>query len=277
MVAMMFAIFSPAVTLIIFTIQAELRGAKSIDVNVAFTSLAIISMVTTPANQVLVMMAHLATAISSYDRIQKYLTSPDREDKREILDKGFATGPSAHINGNKPIQPFDGSRKSSQPADSSDLDGPAISISDATIRPASNADPVLLNISTNIKKGSLVVCSGAVGTGKTTLAKAILGDLPPDTGTIKTAFDMIAYCSQTAWLPNGTIRDIILGPLGIHSETDQAWYKRVVHACDLDKDLHQFPDGDQTVIGSRGIMLSGGQKHRVVGLPPSRTLRYHPL
>ncbi|KAI9738029.1 MAG: hypothetical protein M1818_005457 [Claussenomyces sp. TS43310] len=243
--ATMLTIFSPAVTLIIYAIQAELRGAKSIDVNEAFTSLAIISMVTNPANTVLVMMAHVASAIASFDRIQKYLASPDREDKRETqkrVRKRFQ-------------QP--------SPTDGSDIDDLAISIGDATIRPASTANPVLWNINTTMKKGSLIVCSGVVGTGKTTLARALLGDLPPDTGTIKTAFGLIAYCSQTPWLINGTIKDIIRGPLGNSSEVDQAWYKRVVQACDLDEDLHQLPDGDQTVIGSRGITLSGGQKHRV--------------
>jgi ATP-binding cassette subfamily C (CFTR/MRP) protein 1 len=179
-------------------------------------------MVTSPANTVLVMMAHVASAIASVDRIQKYLTSSDREDKREILEKKYANGSSSHVNGNNPSHPFDGSRRSAAPTDGSDIDDLAISIGDATIRPASTADSVLWNINTTMKKGSLIVCSGAVGTGKTTLAKALLGDLPPNTGTIKTAFGLIAYCSQTAWLTNGTIKDIIRGPLGNDSEVDQA-------------------------------------------------------
>ena len=103
-----------------------------------------------------------------------------------------------------------------------------------------------------------------MGSGKTILVKALLGDLPPDTGTIKTAFGSIAYCSQTAWLINGTIKDNIRGHLWEGGDIGQAWYEQVVHVCDLEEDLQQLPDGDQTVIGSRGITLSGGQKHRVV-------------
>lgn len=263
---MMLTIFSPAITLIIYAIQAELRGAKNIDVNVAFTSLAIIGMVTSPANTILVMMTHMASAIASFDRIQTYLTSPDREDKREILEK-YENGSSSDVNGHNS---FDGSLRSTLSTDGSGIDDLAISMDAATIRPASMADPVLQNINTTMKKGSLIICAGAVGTGKTTLAKALLGDLPPDTGTIKTVFGLIAYCSQTAWLSNGTIKDIIQGPLRDDYEVDQAWYKRVVHVCDLDEDLHQLPDGDQTIIGSRGITLSGGQKHRVVRKLPLR-------
>lgn len=110
----------------------------------------------------------------------------------------------------------------------------------------------------------MVVCTGAVGSGKTILVKALLGDLTLDTGTIKSAFDSVAYCSQTAWLVNGTIKDNIRSHLWEVGDIGQAWYERVVHVCDLEEDLQQLPDGDQTVIGSRGITLSGGQKQRVV-------------
>jgi len=261
----MLTIFSPAVTLIIYAIQAEIRGAKSVDVNMAFTSLAIIGMVTSPANAILVMIAHAASSIASWDRIQKYLTSPDREDKREILEK-YTSRSSRHLNSKKPSYSFDSSRKYSEPNDGRDLDNIAIVIDGATIRPAFTADPVLLDIKSVMKQGTLIILSGAVGTGKTTLAKALLGDLLLDSGKIKTAYGSIAYCSQTTWLTNETIKSSIQGPVANDSEVNQEWYKRVLRACDLDEDLHQFPDSDQTLIGSRGINLSGGQKHRVVRL-----------
>jgi ATP-binding cassette subfamily C (CFTR/MRP) protein 1 len=263
----MLTIFSPAVTLITYAIQAELRGIKSIDVNVAFTSLAIIGMVTSPANRVLAMVAHLASAIASYDRIQRYLTSLDREDKREILNK-YTNGSNGHGHEDDSNPFFNSSRISTLLIDGCDTEELAISINNATIRPAPVADPVLFNIVTTMKKGSLIICCGAVGTGKTTLVKALLGDLLPDTGSIKTAFGSIAYCSQTSWLINGTIRDIIQGPWMHDKEVDEAWYQRVLKACDLHEDLNQLPDRDQTLIGSRGIILSGGQKHRVVSNPP---------
>ncbi|KAH7323550.1 P-loop containing nucleoside triphosphate hydrolase protein [Rhexocercosporidium sp. MPI-PUGE-AT-0058] len=185
--ASILTIFTPAITLVIYSIQAELRGEKSIDVNMAFTSLAIIN----------------------------------------------------------------------------HLEGTAISIVDATVRPASTANPVLRHINTTIQKGSLIVCCGAVGTGKTTLAKALLGDLQLDTGTIKTVFGLTAYYSQSPWSPNGTMKAIIQAPPDIGDQAVDSWSRRVIEACDLDEDLFKFPDGDRTIIGSRGITLSGGQKHRV--------------
>lgn len=82
----------------------------------------------------------------------------------------------------------------------------------------------------------------------------------PDSGVIQAAHESIAYCSQTAWLINGTIKDAICGPPGDDSALDGEWYERVVRACDLKEDLDQMPGGDQTVIGSRDVSLSGGQK-----------------
>ncbi|KAK3319199.1 ABC transporter [Apodospora peruviana] len=263
------SLFGPVITLIVYAIQAELRGAEAIDVNLAFTSLAMIGLVTGPANTILVLMPNIASLIASVDRITKYLLSPDREDKREFLDKRYTNGSNGQANGITPTHTTDlvipdaGLTHDGVAGDYGSRDDPAIFIGDATIRPASTAEPVLKSITTTLKKGSLVVCCGAVGTGKTTLAKALLGDLPPDTGVIQTSFGSIAYCAQTAWLINGTIKDIIRGPPGDDTAVDDTWYKKVLHACDLEEDLEQLPEGDQTLVGSRGITLSGGQKQRV--------------
>lgn len=45
---------------------------------------------------------------------------------------------------------------------------------------------------------------------------------------------------------------------------DEAWYTMVIHACALEKDFEQLPDGDQSMVGSRGIALSGGQRQQLV-------------
>lgn len=266
--ASVLSLFSPAVTLILYAAQAQLRGGKAIDVNLAFTSLAVIGMVTGPANYIIVLMPNFAMFFAAYDRVQKYLLSPDREDKREHLDKRYSNASQGEVVSHISAPTSDSeSTDATLIGESQTEDSVAISVENATIRPASTAEPALKDISTTFRVGSLIVCSGAVGTGKTTLAKALLGDLPPDSGVIKTAFGSIAYCSQTAWLINGTIKDIIRGPPGDASELDEAWYRKVLHACDLEEDLHQLPDGDETMIGSRGITLSGGQKQRVVSNP----------
>jgi ABC-type multidrug transport system fused ATPase/permease subunit len=62
-----------------------------------------------------------------------------------------------------------------------------------------------------------------------------------------------------AWLQNASIMDNILFGLPLNHQR----YHSVIEACALVQDLAQYPDGDQTEIGEKGITLSGGQKARV--------------
>ncbi|TQV93218.1 ABC multidrug transporter [Cordyceps javanica] len=240
-------LFSPAITLILYAVQAQIRGAKSVDTEMVFTSLAIIAIVATPANSLLGVFPEVASVLASFDRIQSYLRIPSREDRRQFIETS------------RPMS--DQGQLSALP--SAPNDKTTVKFDNVNIRPASTADLALKNISTMWKQGDLVVISGSVGSGKTTLAKALLGELLQDSGIIQTAHKTAAYCAQVAWLVNGTVREVICRLGNGRSIFDAVWYQRVVHACDLEEDFRQMPNGDQTVIGSRGITLSGGQKQRI--------------
>jgi len=67
------------------------------------------------------------------------------------------------------------------------------------------------------------------------------------------------YCAQTPWVFFGTFRENIL----FSSSYDELWYNKVIDVCCLRRDLALLPDSDMTVIGERGINLSGGQKARL--------------
>lgn len=69
----------------------------------------------------------------------------------------------------------------------------------------------------------------------------------------------VAYCPQTPWLLNSTIRDNILFGLPFRPRR----YDQVLTACALKPDLSILPKRDLTEIGERGINLSGGQRQRI--------------
>jgi ABC-type multidrug transport system fused ATPase/permease subunit len=68
-----------------------------------------------------------------------------------------------------------------------------------------------------------------------------------------------SYCDQDPVLANGTIRENILGVAAFNAP----WYEDVVQACQLSQDFASLPKGDQSLAGSKGLSLSGGQRKRV--------------
>ncbi|XP_073470478.1 ATP-binding cassette sub-family C member 4 isoform X2 [Aquarana catesbeiana] len=118
--------------------------------------------------------------------------------------------------------------------------------------------PTLQNISCSVRPGELLAVIGPVGAGKSSLLSAVLGELPKDKGFVDIR-GRIAYVSQQPWVFSGTVRSNIL----FGKEYIQEKYERVLRVCALKKDMLQLEDGDLTMIGDRGVTLSGGQKARV--------------
>lgn len=120
------------------------------------------------------------------------------------------------------------------------------------------SDNTLENLSLKLDRGKLYAVIGMVGSGKSSLLSAILGELNLEHGKIGLR-GSVSYVSQEAWVFGSTVRQNIL----FGQQFDRQRYQRVVKACSLFKDFSQFPDGDQSVVGERGSSLSGGQKARI--------------
>ena len=116
------------------------------------------------------------------------------------------------------------------------------------------------DVTLSIFRSSLTMVIGKVGSGKSTLLKGLIGEVPPSSGSVIRSITTSAYCGQEPWLVNDTIQNNILG----QSSLEARWYQTVINACALDKDFQDLPMGGLSVIGSKGISLSGGQKARVV-------------
>ena len=108
------------------------------------------------------------------------------------------------------------------------------------------------------EKGSLTVITGPVGSGKSTLLSAVAGEVSDENWAI-TYSGSVVYAPQIAWIFSGTIRENIL----FGEQYKESKYNGVVKACALIEDMQKFPDSDQTIVGERGAVLSGGQRARV--------------
>ncbi|XP_077285788.1 multidrug resistance-associated protein 1-like [Arctopsyche grandis] len=116
----------------------------------------------------------------------------------------------------------------------------------------------LNDINLNVRSGSLVAVVGNVGSGKSSLLSALLGEMDKISGQVNT-HGSIAYVPQQAWIQNETLQNNILFGNPMANE----FYNSVINACALNPDLDMLPARDQTEIGEKGINLSGGQKQRV--------------
>lgn len=119
-------------------------------------------------------------------------------------------------------------------------------------------ETTLRNINIKVKKNELAAIVGTVGSGKSSVLSAFLGEMDKVSGRVNTV-GKIAYVSQQAWIQNATFQDNIL----FGKPMDVKLYNKVISACALKPDIEMLPGGDQTEIGEKGINLSGGQKQRV--------------
>ncbi|GFR41153.1 hypothetical protein Agub_g1817 [Astrephomene gubernaculifera] len=133
-----------------------------------------------------------------------------------------------------------------------------LSIRDGTFAWDASSEPVLRGINLEVRRGSLVMIVGQVGSGKSSLLAAVLGELHRRTGSVRVV-GSVAYTAQDPWIQNSTLRNNVL----MGGEMDTEAYAATLQACALVADLELLPGGDLSEIGEKGINLSGGQKHRV--------------
>jgi ATP-binding cassette subfamily B protein len=133
-----------------------------------------------------------------------------------------------------------------------------------------DSDRGVEDVDLSLRSGAFVVVTGRIGAGKTTFLRTLLGLLPPEAGQIRWNGELVtdpgsffvpprtAYTSQVPRLFSETLADNIL--LGIpESSADLAG---AIRAAVLERDVAEMEAGVQTVIGPRGVRLSGGQAQR---------------
>jgi ABC-type multidrug transport system fused ATPase/permease subunit len=116
----------------------------------------------------------------------------------------------------------------------------------------------------------MVAVTGAVGSGKSALTRALLAIYPIQSGTVAlyaadgSALDhgaaAIGYLPQDAQVFSGSIRDNVL--MGAHAD-DQAFVAQALEVAALDTDIAKLALGIETPVGELGVRLSGGQRQRL--------------
>lgn len=108
-------------------------------------------------------------------------------------------------------------------------------------------------------KATLTCIIGSVGSGKSALLHALVGEIPVSSGRVIRNYKTIAYAPQDTFIMDGTVKENITMGLDWNEE----WYSKVTEATGLTIDFKQFRDGDLTIVGDRGVQCSGGQRARI--------------
>ncbi|RAH69778.1 putative ABC multidrug transporter [Aspergillus aculeatinus CBS 121060] len=232
---------APMATFTLYVIIALVKHNNSILAAKAFTSLSLISLLTTPVLTFIQSVPSVVECLGCFDRIQEYCSKSPRPDESEAQHE------------------LDGIPLSSLKTQASEQNGSAVEFTGQSFAWDQTTAPVLQDIHLKIPRGAITMVVGPIGSGKTTLIESILGETVLAGEEVTRNHGSIAYCAQTPWLQSQTIRENILGS----SLMDSAWYETVIRACGLEKDMARLPRRDQTPVVSNGLTLSGGQKQRI--------------
>ncbi|KAK4073442.1 uncharacterized protein Triagg1_5268 [Trichoderma aggressivum f. europaeum] len=230
---------APAATFGVYVVISVYWTHGSLLTTQAFTSLALIGLLTGPVIVFIQSLPQVLQCVGSFDRIQQYCNYADVDLKDEnYYEPGHVDlrdESEIHLLApDSPPEPFDAPH------------GDTISLHSQGFKWSKNSPTILKDLELDISQEAITAITGPVGSeGRPKVSRQYCKH--------------VAYCSQQPWLENTTIRNNILSS----SPYEKKWYDEVVSSCGLNADLSRFKRGDETTIGSRGLNLSGGQKHRI--------------
>uniref|UniRef100_H3C0J2 ATP-binding cassette, sub-family C (CFTR/MRP), member 8 n=1 Tax=Tetraodon nigroviridis TaxID=99883 RepID=H3C0J2_TETNG len=270
-----------------FVVHVHISDDADLSPAVAFASLSLFHILVTPLFLLSSVVRSTVKALVSVQKLSEFFSSD--EIGEESSSKPFLS--SAFSSLSRHLQPLKVVNRKRPPRDDWNNygsqgdhgDGPSQDVDqDVCIKISSgyftwtDGPPTLSNVDIRIPFGKLTMIVGQVGSGKSSLLLAALGEMQRISGTVtwnslknlesdgeERTVDRqrsaVAYASQKPWLLNATLVENITFEMPMIKSR----YKAVIEACSLQPDIDILPQGDQTEIGERGINLSGGQKQRI--------------
>ncbi|KAJ2926057.1 hypothetical protein H1R20_g11027, partial [Candolleomyces eurysporus] len=277
----------PIIAAILSFITYSLTG-HDLNVAVIFASLQLFNVIRIPLLMLPFALSSLASGLISMNRMSKFLASEELEQPYILdptskyavdVDGGFTweavKKPQAEEEKKSKKNDDTGStdaseskgkkgkpaKKSKKAADDATLPSNSNDVEEAKDEePSEPEEPPyeLKELKLSVPKGAFVGIVGRIGSGKSSVLQAIIGEMRKTQGQIVVG-GSLAYVPQIPWIQNATLRDNIL----FGQPEDEARLRDIIRACSLSHDISTLPHGELTEIGEKGINLSGGQKARV--------------
>ena len=256
--------FSIPVFASIVSFLSYVRSGGNLTPGIVFPAMTYFNMLEQPLLIVPIMASYCIDAMAALKRIKRFLEAPVSQDTLAVepnlavaidIERAGFEWEVARVKPptQKVVPGLSMKEIAAQPSG-------AYSVRGMSASPALAASPFsgIHDLTLVIPRGSLVAIVGPVGSGKSSLLAAMMGEMTRTSGSIRLG-GTIAYCPQQSWIQNATVKDNIL----FGRPFDQDRYDAVIEQCALTADLQLLSHGDMTEIGERGINLSGGQRLRV--------------
>lgn len=174
---------------------------RVLDATRMFAALSLITLLAQPLFWIFEVILDLSAAFGAFDRIQKFLVKSTRDEYRTMevantTDSTAVVSEEAGLMELQTLRPLNPHMSlSSTPSNFTTV----IDVEDAVFDWSPDR-PVLSNVSFSLSRGQLALLIGPVASGKTTLLKGILGEVPHSKGKVSLASSSLSWCEQTPWI-----------------------------------------------------------------------------
>ncbi|EXL42709.1 hypothetical protein FOCG_15156 [Fusarium oxysporum f. sp. radicis-lycopersici 26381] len=234
----------PALGLSVHNAVADKSSGRILTAQTAFQVMTLFNIVSSSIQDCTSHVMAIMVGLGSLQRIESFLNQHTWTDPRKsIRDASISTDESS-VGGT---------------SEKKVLTGVAVKIQNVSAKWTEDGEAVIKDATFDVPAHGLTVIAGPTGSGKSTLLRVVLGDLAPSSGTVSVDDSQVAFCDQTPWIANISIKENIVGALPFYEER----YRMALHACALDQDIEDLTDGDKHLCGLNGQSVSGGQKVRI--------------
>ncbi|KAK2926150.1 AAA ATPase domain [Fusarium oxysporum f. sp. vasinfectum] len=234
----------PALGLSVHNAVADKSSGRILTAQTAFQVMTLFNIVSSSIQDCTSHVMAIMVGLGSLQRIESFLNQHTWTDPRKsIRDASISTDESS-VGGT---------------SEKKVLTDVAVKIQNVSAKWTEDGEAVIKDATFDVPAHGLTVIAGPTGSGKSTLLRVVLGDLAPSSGTVSVDDSQVAFCDQTPWIANISIKENIVGALPFYEER----YRMALHACALDQDIEDLTDGDKHLCGLNGQSVSGGQKVRI--------------
>lgn len=189
-------LMSPAAAFALFQ-GVVTNSSETLDATRLFSALSLIVLMAQPLFFMFEAILDISAALGAFERIQTFLAQESRLNPCEMHSDSHERAYPQRRTDSIELQSL---RDNVSPLSAShDMNGLAIEVSNASIS-WSEKHPLLRDLTFTVDRSQLVLLLGPVASGKTTLLKALLGEVRYVTGTIKLHARSLAWCEQSPWL-----------------------------------------------------------------------------